>query len=223
MNEKNTRHLQDNVDPKNRRQKYIINPAFQWKYALFVACSVFTVTCVMGSVMYVVLHDQARQRIVDPSMYSTSVSVVVLSFSLLLGVLTACGAGIWGAFSSHKLCGPLFVVEQGLNELAQGRFPHVRPLRKRDKFKDFFEVYANTVVALREAKTVQAESLDKSLALSREALAAGGSSCDSAMTKLVDQLEAMRADVREALGQESDPAAETKVPADAPFEPVSVG
>ncbi len=223
MNKKNIRNLQDNMDPKNRRRKYIINPAFQWKYALFVACSVFTVTCVMGSVMYVVLHDQARQRIVDPSMYSTSVSVVVLSFSLLLGLLTACGAGIWGAFSSHRLCGPLFVVERGLNELARGRFPHVRPLRKKDKFRDFFGAYANTVAALREAKMVQAETLDKSLALSREALAAGGSACDSAMTKLVNELEAMRADVREALGREGDPVSETKVSADASFERVSVG
>ena len=48
---------------RGRRKTVFINPGFQWRYAALVAGGVFVVALLMCTVMYGVLYDQARARL----------------------------------------------------------------------------------------------------------------------------------------------------------------
>ena len=51
--------------PHWTRRRYMINAVFQWKYTFFVIIGVFFTSAVLSSVLFGVLHQQARQSILN--------------------------------------------------------------------------------------------------------------------------------------------------------------
>lgn len=49
---------------------------------------------------------------------------------------------------SHKVAGPMFLLKRYMQEIIDGKVPHIRPLRKGDEFKDVFETFALMVEKL---------------------------------------------------------------------------
>ena len=66
------------------------------------------------------------------------VPLVVIGFGVAFSLVTAGTLGVWSFIVSHRICGPLFVIERFIGELASGRFPKLRPLRQKDEFKSFY-------------------------------------------------------------------------------------
>ena len=84
---------------------------------------------------------------------------------------------LWGGLGSglslpglvpHRVAGPLYQISRYLEVLGEGRYPDVRPLRKRDELHDFFEVFSNTIEALREHERVHLERIEQAIVLSRD-------------------------------------------------------
>ena len=92
-------HGKNDVDA-NRRRKYLINPAFQWKHAITLSLAVFLLSSILSCVLYSVLHEQARHRIMYPMSYSMDVGTVILFSAFGFSVLTAGAVGFWCIFTT---------------------------------------------------------------------------------------------------------------------------
>ncbi len=135
-----------------RRKRYVINAAFQWRYAVTITLTVFMATATMSSILYTVLHQQARLRAVNPETFTASVAGVVLLAALAFALVTGVGVGLWSILVTHRICGPLALMEQVFEELAAGRFPTMRPLRRRDEFKEMYGTLSRAVECMRRTR-----------------------------------------------------------------------
>ena len=126
---------------RTKRRQYLINPAFQWKYAATIAFGVFVTSTIMSSVLYGILHHQARMRTIDPAGYSAQVTFVVFLAGAAFALLTGAGVGLWSIIVTHRMVGPLYVMSRFMLELKEGRLPKMRALRQKDEFKEFYEVF----------------------------------------------------------------------------------
>jgi len=51
---------------------------------------------------------------------------------------------------SHRISGPLFLLNRYMDEMKQGRFPEIRPLRAHDDFQELFASFRELVNFLKE-------------------------------------------------------------------------
>ncbi len=200
-----TQNEQSKGNGLNRRRQYLVNPGFQWKYTISLALVVFLITTCLSSVLYGLLHQQARQRVMHPETYTASVGLVMVTFAVAFSMVTALGVGIWCFFITHRICGPLFVIDRYLRQLANGAIPKLRPLRKKDEFKDLFATFSRATDALRERKQQHLTTLTKIATTARSVDEADDASCKDALASMTKQLDELRGELAAALGEEALP------------------
>jgi len=209
-------------DRPNRRRKYVVNAAFQWKFAAVVGLMVFLIASTMSSVIYGVLHHQARLRMIHAETYVAEVSLVVLLSGLAFSALTAGGVAFWCIFVTHRICGPLSVIARAFTELAQGRFPKLRPLRQKDEFKDFYAMFSQAVDSLQARKQADLSVMTEALQIGRSAADGDDITRRGALDLMVRRLDTLRRETAETLGQESNPLPQPSV-RKREFAPATVG
>lgn len=175
-----------NPPPHNRRRQRIVNATFQWKHAITIGLAVFLLASLMSSALYGILHHQARQRIVNPTSYTAEVGMIVFVAGLCFAALTAGGLTFWFLIVTHRICGPLSVIGRHLIVLGEGRFPTIRPLRRKDEFKDLYTIFSRTVDGLKAKKQSELTKLREALELARSATQAD----DETRRTVLDSLEA---------------------------------
>ncbi len=149
---------------RNRRKVRLINPAFQWKYTLTVVGGVFLIYTVMSCVLFGVLHQQARQRVLFPNVANVwENTVVMVGFAAVFAVVMAVALCIWSIIMTHRICGPLYVCERMLSQVAEGRHPVYRPLRKNDEFQDFYALMWRALDTTRRREDACRQSLRRAL------------------------------------------------------------
>ncbi|MEE9296541.1 MAG: hypothetical protein V3W34_16480 [Phycisphaerae bacterium] len=211
-----TDNRQPTTAPSCIRRKYIIKPSFQWKYTALAASGVFMVSVLMSLLLFGVLYQQARTRMINPAASNAWQNTVVVAVSgASFAAVMAVVFGLWSVVITHRICGPLFVMEKFFGELIAGRFPRRRPLRKKDEFKEFYEVFWRAIDALKARKRCEAAKLADVLALAKEAQQGDDKARTQALETLTEHVQAMHADAAEALGVEhpSAGAAAEKSPA----------
>ncbi len=166
--------------------------------------SVFIVSELMALVLFAVLHYQARARIISPGSATAWENTIAIlasgaGFALVLGIVF----GVWAIFSTHRICGPLYVVEGALRELARGRFPHRRPLRKKDEFKAFYDVFWDTVYAVKARSRRHYSAVGEALEITRTLKDADEVARLQGLKDLVMRLEAVRDELGQGLGEEA--------------------
>ena len=114
--------------------------------------AVFIISSIISLVLYGILHQQARLRMINPESYVANVPVVVFGFALLFALAAGGIFAIWCLIVTHRICGPLQVLHGYFEDLARGHFPQRRCLRKRDEFKDLFEAFWRAVETLEKEK-----------------------------------------------------------------------
>jgi len=196
----------------NRRRTYIINPSFQWKYAAMISVTVFLASAMIGIVLFGVLHHQARMRAADPFGYTADVSWVIALFGLGFAALTAGGVGLWSILLTHRISGPMFVLKRYMLELASGRIPTLRPLRRKDEFKDLYAAFDTALDSLRAKKKCELEALTEAVEVARTALRNTDDSRTSALETIVNHLDTLRTRTLESLGGEADLPAPAATP-----------
>lgn len=192
-----------NGNPRgNRRRNYIINASFQWKYATMVAMTVFVLSSIMSSVLYAVLHQQARLRALSPETYVAEITLVILFAGLSFAALTATGVGIWSFVITHRMCGPLTVIGQYLRQLGRGSIPKTRPLRDKDEFKDFYAIFNDTLESLKDAKREELASLDEMRTLTLSVSGADELQSKKLLEDLLSRIDGMHCATSTYLGGE---------------------
>lgn len=184
-----------------QRKQYLINPGFQWKVAGTIAVAVFLFSILISITLYGTLHQQARLRAADPVGYTASVTSVMVCFALGFAALTAGGVGLWSILMTHRVCGPMFVMKRYLLEVAQGRLPSLRPLRKRDEFKDLYEAFDQAISALRANKQRELLQLNTALEAARQAQSGDADSVQQKIETVMERIEWLRTKAQESLSE----------------------
>lgn len=196
------------------RKQYLINPSFQWKVAGTIAITVFLFSILISITLYGTLHQQARLRAADPMGYTAEVTSVMVCFGLGFAAITAGGVGLWSILMTHRICGPMFVMKRYMLELAEGKLPALRPLRKRDEFKDLYDAFDLAISALRSAKQRELMQLNTALEAIRQAQSGESTASRQAIQSVMDRIEGLRVKAQEALA-ECKPQSDGKKPSSA--------
>ncbi|HME92368.1 MAG TPA: hypothetical protein VKE49_13145, partial [Myxococcaceae bacterium] len=100
---------------------------------------------------------------------------------------------VFGLVATHRVAGPIFVMNRYLKYLGEGRIPVTRPLRKNDELKEF---YANLMIVI-EMLRRQANEEASELAAAVDKLAPLATTPES--QKALDALRRMRAQKERAV------------------------
>jgi len=173
----------------NRRRTYLINPAFQWKYTLLMLLGLLVVSSFAGVMLFGSLHQQARARVMNPQMVSLGHNTLTVVLTAgAFSILTVAALAVWGIVLTHRMCGPIFVIGRYLDELAAGRLPTLRPLRRKDEFKELYDALAGAIAGLRADTEIDLRTLSETLALAKTAASDDPAERDSALAALEGRL-----------------------------------
>lgn len=191
--------MNENARPALTRRTLLIDREFQLKYAgllLFAGVLISLAFAVMTYLMHVdgqrnlALLTGAEQRPMDP----LAIAMLVLAVALAGGAM-----GLLGLLVTHRIAGPVYVMTHYVSALAKGSFPPIRPLRRNDELKRFFERFQGALESLKAQQAEEALALSDAIALLRNAP-------QTSETKAVlDSLSALHARKRAALESRATP------------------
>ncbi len=146
-----------------RRLIPIVDRSFQFKYTGLIVVVAGIVSLVLG---YFLLDAYTEMNsmidISDAIGAELNAADAQRVFRLVVGMLLleVIALGVLGLLVTHRVAGPVFVLHRYFSELAEGRYPTVRGLRKGDEFKDTFTLFVAAIDTLKtrddkEAKVLQ--------------------------------------------------------------------
>jgi methyl-accepting chemotaxis protein len=161
------------ADARSRRT-YLIDRSFQLKYALLLAGWGVVLALLFGAWAWQA-HEQAAEILArDPAQLALlrQSDRLLLWVLAAIGLLTAAALGLLGFVMSHRVAGPVWVLGHALAELAKGRYPARRGLRRGDELKSLHARFQEAVeaIAARDRRTLDA--LEVALSRLRSAAAA---------------------------------------------------
>lgn len=176
--------------PRAGRRTYVVDRRFQLKYTLLLVGVGVMVAALFGTVMY--LGHLSALRAYAESRGTAGAGSTMLWALLALGVALAAALSLVGVMITHRVAGPVHVMNHYLDVLAKGRYPILRPLRKGDELQRFFETFQGAVESLRTRDAEEADTL-------RDAVAALTPLATTEQAKaLLAQLQAMHDRKRDA-------------------------
>jgi hypothetical protein len=175
------------------RRTYVVDRRFQLKYTLLLVGVGVAVTALFGSLMYLV-HVSALRAYTEGRGTSDASSALVWVM-LALGLAMAAALSLVGVMITHRVAGPVHVMNHYLNVLASGRYPIMRPLRKGDELQRFFETFQGAIESLRSREADEADALRNAVAVLQPLAST------EEVKALLTQLQAMHDRKRDATDQ----------------------
>jgi hypothetical protein len=83
---------------------------------------------------------------------------------VLAVVGTATALGLFGLVFTHRVAGPVYVMNLYVEALSAGHYPRLRPLRKYDELKKFFDRFSHAVDRIRAREAEEAQALSQAMA-----------------------------------------------------------
>ncbi|MFP2926277.1 signal protein [Pyxidicoccus sp. 3LG] len=148
--------IQKVTRPGHTRRTYILDREFQLKYILLLA------GIGAGSIL---VFGMLAHRIHVSSVASGVDGGETLLWLTGLGTLgLGVALGLFGLLFTHRVAGPVHVMSLYVSALAAGRYPRLRPLRKGDELKRFFERFSEAFDRIRQREADEAHALESALA-----------------------------------------------------------
>lgn len=183
------------------RRTYVVDRRFQYKYTALLSGLGALMSALFGVLMYLA-HREALDHVfrggsipADVATRSATLLWLIAGTSILMAVAFA----LFGVLITHRVAGPVYVMSQFVAVLARGRYPIMRPLRRRDELRDFFDRFQAAIEALRAREMEEADALE--LALER----LSGAATTPEAKQAVEALRAMHARKREATAAPEPP------------------
>ncbi len=186
---------------RRRRAVPIVDARFQWKYTLLITALGVGITAIMGGLLYKAHVDNTRLLDLDGNTLLQEQVMrgdqIFLLYLIVLVIAMAVALAFWGLVVTHRISGPLHILSRYLGVLADGRYPDLRPLRKRDELLEFFTAFEEALQGMRTRDLALLRDIDGLLAEAK-----GSSAGDAAaqLQKAVELLERQRAVLTESLG-----------------------
>jgi hypothetical protein len=157
-----------------RRSIPVVDKAFQYKYTAIIISIAVVVSTVLG---YLLLRGYLEMnRIMDLAMQSPEMgdkltgedALSVFYISLAFLVFEVLALGVMGLIITHRVCGPVFVIQRHLTVMLDGKYPRPRPLRRGDEFRETFKVFTAVVELLKKRDADEVETLNQAIAAARQ-------------------------------------------------------
>ncbi|MHC4697261.1 MAG: hypothetical protein ACYTFA_11005 [Planctomycetota bacterium] len=188
-----------------QRRKHIINPLFQWKYTLLISGSVFFVSMFISVILFGALNAQVRTMHLDPrASHMWETTLVMAVSAVAFSVLTAGAIGFWSIFLTHRVAGPVFVLERYFREIIAGRLPHVRALRKKDEFKELHDTFSRAVTVMKARYRAELTALTETLETARSSTTGEAARQGDALTEIAGRIEELRVQAAGLLGEQAE-------------------
>jgi hypothetical protein len=199
------------ADGHRHRRTYLVDRAFQLKYALLMAAAGVVLSLAFGLWLHQA-HGQAMNlAALDPELRAVmerGERELLLAFAGI-AALMAVALGLLGVVITHRVAGPIFVMGHYMSVLAHGRFPRMRTLRRGDELRPFFETFLAAVEALKHREAHHAVLLADAAVRIR-------ASGDPALAGVADALDAAAAERRLAVSVDDPEPTPLFTPAPAP-------
>jgi hypothetical protein len=154
------------------RRVFLVDRAFQLKYALLMAGAGALVAIIFGLWLQQA-HAQAIEIAgLDPALRAELARgdrQLLVAFAGI-AVLLALALGLLGVVMTHRVAGPVAVMGHYVSVLARGAFPRMRTLRKTDELRSFFQVFIDAVDGLKSRERRHVELLEATAARIKVAL-----------------------------------------------------
>ncbi len=149
-----------------RRRTFLIDRGFQLKWTLIIVAVGVLVSAGLG--YFIVQLNLANTELLelDAAFAEQVADYDAMAIYYLVGfvVVMALALFIWGIFMTHRVAGPIYIISRYLGQLADGRVPQTRPLRRGDELKAFFDTFSAAVETLRQENLAEAELLQQAAA-----------------------------------------------------------
>jgi hypothetical protein len=169
------------------RRTYLIDRTFQLKYILLLTGWGVALAALFGLWAW-----QAHRQAVEMFAREPESQALLrqadrtLAWALgAIGLLSAAALGLLGFVMTHRVAGPVWVMGHALGELAQGRYPSRRGLRRRDELQALHARFHEAVEVLAARDRITLSNLEDALARLRPA-----AQTNPALTPAVEALEA---------------------------------
>ncbi len=164
------------------RRHYLIDARFQLKYTLLVVAFGGILMGAFGLAIWHEIHanselavgQQITAALGTPvpgaaDFRSTLESADQRVFWTLVAACLAvmAGLGLAGILLSHRVAGPMLLLDRYTRALGEGAFPTIRPLRRGDEFQDYFAALQETVDRLRQREKQEIDVLEAAAAALR--------------------------------------------------------
>jgi hypothetical protein len=161
-------HPSQIADKRPRRRILpIVDARFQWKYTLLIMALGVGLTAIMGGFLYKAHLDNTRLLdLANNEQLQAEVmrgDQIFLLYLIVFVVLMGVGLGFWGLIVTHRISGPLYIVARYLSVIGSGRYPDLRPLRKRDELHEFFAAFEEAIAAMRKRDIMTLRDIESTL------------------------------------------------------------
>lgn len=124
-----------------KRSQLIVKQAFQYSMIIEVMLVMFILLNIIVTVGYLIANS------IDDTQRLMQILPIMLVGLEMIGFLVVYKITVK---TSHRIAGPLFVIERGLKRLEQGDLSNTLNLRKGDYFHEVTDQLNNTMESLRE-------------------------------------------------------------------------
>lgn len=151
--------------PRLGRRTYVVDRRFQYKYTATLAVFGALISLVFGAMMYLAHRDALMQALEggDPQQITSQQNVTLFILMAGITVLMATALALFGLLVTHRVAGPVYVMSHYVGILARGRYPMMRPLRKSDELREFFQGFQGAIEAMRAREADEADVLQHAL------------------------------------------------------------
>jgi signal transduction histidine kinase len=159
----------------NRRRSIpIVDKAFQYKYTAIMVLIAAVVSALLGGLLlqsYWELNRIMDLAMSDPDIrdkVDSAQALRVFQISAAFLVLEVLIVGLMGLIITHRVCGPVFVIHRQLASMLEGKYPHIRPLRDGDEFRETYKVLTALVESFRKREAEEADKLQQAIVAARQ-------------------------------------------------------
>lgn len=128
----------------NRRQLRVIKPRSQWRLIGIAVSAVFAVSAVVTVLNFGVFYNHARSIAIG-SESPVSATVMLVVQACFAAIAPAAAVALFTLLITHRIFGPVAVLEHMVGEFAQGKFPKRRSLRKKDELRTLHALICDAV------------------------------------------------------------------------------
>ncbi len=144
-----------------KRRTYLIDREFQLKYIFMLGAIGAGSMALFGALAW-----WAHTAALEAGSGSEGFAGMTIVWLTVLAVVgTAVALGLFGLVFTHRVAGPVYVMNLYVEALAAGHYPRLRQLRKYDELKKFFDRFSHAVERIRAREADEAEALGRALAL----------------------------------------------------------
>jgi hypothetical protein len=143
-----------------KRRTYLIDREFQLKYIFMLTFMGAGCVGLFGGLAW-----WAHIMELEAGSAAEGVAgMTILLLTVLAVVGTATALGLFGLVFTHRVAGPVYVMNLYVEALAAGHYPRLRPLRKYDELKKFFDRFSHAVDRIRAREAEEAQALSQAMA-----------------------------------------------------------